>query len=181
MKKLLSVLLAVIMSVSVMAIASVSAFAVESPTATTTPDRDLHFQVNGQESEDVKWTFDDTDLPYTAEFEYVGPGTLKGWEDNMEDLGFVEGVDFTRSMDKNGKYTLKFLTEEAGQAFRDGKVIVNAIVVFDDGTTTTVQVTTDDSSKSPSTGIATSVIAGSIAVAGAGVAVLSATKKKDAE
>lgn len=180
MKKFLSVLLAVIMSVSVMAIASISAFAVESPTATTAPDKDIVIQVNGKDSTDVKYTFDDTEIPYHAEFEYVGPGRLVGWEDNMQALGFVLGVDYTRTIDANGKLKLEFLTQAAGDAFIAGDVVVNAIVEFD-GETTTVPVAADDSSKSPSTGLATSVIAGSIAVAGAGVAVLSATKKKDAE
>ncbi len=181
MKKFLSVLLAVIMSVSVMAITSISAFAVESPTATTAPDKDIVIQVNGEDSTDIKYTFDDTELPYVAEFEYTGPGRLIGWEENMEELGFVLGVDYTRTVLTDGKFRIEFLTEESGQAFKDGKVIVNAIVEFDDETTTKVPVTSDSSSKSPATGVATSVIAGSIAVAGAGIAVLSATKKKDAE
>ena len=182
MKKFLSVLLAVVMSVSVMAIASISAFAVESPTATTAPDKEISFQVNGKDSTDVKYTFDDTEIPYHAEFEYVGPGRLVGWEDNMQALGFVLGVDYTRTVDANGKLKIDFLTEAAGEAFIAGDVVVNAIVEFDGAQTTAkVPVSSDSSSKSPSTGLATSVIAGSIAVAGAGVAVLSAAKKKDAE
>lgn len=180
MKKFLSVLLAVIMSISVMALTSVSAFAVESPTATTAPDKDIVIQVNGDDTTDIKYTFDDTELPYVAIFEYTGPGRLIGWEENMEELGFVLGVDYTRTVLSDGRFKIEFLTEESGQAFKDGKVVVNAVVEFDDETTK-VPVTSDDSSKSPDTGIATSVIAGSIAVAGAGIAVLSATKKKDAE
>lgn len=183
MKKFLSIVLAVIMSVSVMTIASISAFAVESPTATTAP-KELELLVNGQNSTDIKYTFDDTELPYTATFEYVGPGKLVNpyWEDNMGALGFVLGVDYTRSVDANGKLTIKFLTEEAGVAFKNGEVVVNAVVQFDDQTSTTkVPVSSNGSSTSPNTGVATSVIAASIAAAGAGIAVLSATKKKDAE
>lgn len=183
MKKFLSIVLAVIMSVSVMTIASISAFAVESPTASTAP-KEMEFLVNGEESTDIKYTFDDTELPYTATFEYVGPGKLVNpyWEDNMAQLGFVLGVDYTRTVDANGKLILKFLNEESGAAFRDGLVVVNAIVEFDESTSTTkVPVSSNGSSTSPNTGVATSVIAASIAAAGAGIAVLSATKKKDAE
>lgn len=181
MKKFLSIVLAVIMSVSVMTVASISALAVESPTATTAP-KEIDIQVNGESSTDIKYTFDDTELPYTATFEYVGPGKLVSpyWEENMESLGFVLGVDYTKTIDSNGRLTIKFLTEEAGAAFKNGLVTVNAIVEFDE-TTTKVPVTSNGSSTSPNTGAAASVIAAGIAAAGAGIAVLSATKKKDAE
>ncbi len=179
MKKLLSVMLAVMMSVSVLAISAIPAFAVVSPTATTAADKGPTTQVNGVDNDtDVTYT-PDKDDSYTITFEYTGEGTLIGWEENLNDLGFVEGTDYTKTENSDGTLTICFLTDESYEAYQNGDVIVNALVEFD--TTTTSAATTNDSSTSPDTGIATSVIAGSVAVVGAGVAVLSATKKKDAE
>lgn len=182
MKKLLSVVLAVIMTMSVLAVAAIPAFAVESPTATTATNKGVTTQVNGVvNTKDVIYSAAQSN-PYSVTFKYTGAGTLIGWEENMKALGFVKGVDYdyTAVENKDGTFTVTFISDKAKAAYENGDVIVNALVKFD-STTSAATTKKNDSSKSPETGIATSVIAGSIAVAGAGIAVLSATKKKDAE
>lgn len=178
MKKLLSVLLAAIMSVSVMAVAAVPAFAVPSPTGSTAAPKGPITEVNGSVNDkDITFTPDANDSN-TIIFDYTGEGTLIGWEENLNDLGLVEGTDYTKSENPDGTLTITFITDKAQQAYNNGSVVVNALVKF---ASTTTSAKKDDSSKSPSTGFTTSVVAGSIAVAGAGVAVLSAIKKRDAE
>lgn len=182
MRKFLSVILALMMAVSVFAVASISAFAVESPTATTAGPTDIIIEINGGDAnKDVTYTINEVNGTLVAHFEYNGEGKLIGWNDNLASLSFVAGVDYTRTVESDGSLTLTFISDAAIAAAKNGKVVVNAVVEFPDGQTTTVKVNENDSSKSPSTGVATSVIAGSIAVAGAGIAVLSATKKRDAE
>ena len=180
MKKLLSVVLAVIMSVSVLAAAAIPALAVESPTATTAVSKGITTPVNGVvNTKDVRYSAASSN-PYSVTFKYTGAGQLLGWEENMKALGFVKGVDYDYTAVENSDktFTVTFISDKAKAAYENGDVIVNALVKFDG---TTKPVSTNDSQKSPGTGIAASVIAGSIAVAGAGIAVLSATKKKDAE
>ena len=173
MKKILSVLIAVMMTVSVLAISSV-AVAAPSPSGVVVANPSLC--VNGVPNDtDVSYTPDAAD-PTIITFKYTGEGTLKGWETNLEDLGYVEGTDFTLTENADGSLTVKFISAAALADFNNGDVIVDAIVDFD-----VEPAEENGSNKSPSTGIATAAIAGSIAVAGAGFAVLSATKKRDAE
>lgn len=186
MKKLLSIILAAVMTVTVFALSVVPAMAadtVNSPTASTAERKDATLQVNGVVTK--------TDITYgpsanknnTVIFTYKGEGTLKGWENNMESLGFVAGKDFTATANADGTYEITFITDDAMVSFASGKVVVNALVDFGTGTTAVTADTTkkNDSSKAPATGISSSVVAGSVAVAFAGAAVLAATKKKDAE
>ncbi|MCH5320721.1 MAG: hypothetical protein J1E36_03095 [Eubacterium sp.] len=180
MKKFLSVILAVLMAVSAFAVSVVPAMAdtVVSPTASTAAKKDPSLHVNGSPASkgDISFTTK-TERPFSYTFSYDGPGDLEGWENNLEDLGLVEGVDYTAVENEDGTYTITFLTEKAEKYFRNDQVIVNAVVSFPDGSTTTVA-NKNDSSKSPATGMSSSVVAGSVAVACAGVAVLAATKKK---
>lgn len=181
MKKFLSVLLAAVMTVSVFAISVVPAFAAQSPTATTAEENKPQLEVNGEitKTEVTYKVEDDGEGHISATFRFVGEGRLRDWEDNLKELGFVEGKDYTTANNKDGSYTIVFLSAEAQAAFENNKVVVNAIVDrTGDGSGSTDG---NDSSKSPSTGLATAAIAGTIAAAGAGFAVLSASKKKDAE
>ncbi|MCM1114946.1 MAG: hypothetical protein NC397_05565 [Clostridium sp.] len=185
MKKMLSVLLAAIMTVSVCAVSVIPAMAAPSPTATTATNKRPSLEVNGvANNKDISYTPDKDDAS-SITFTYDGEGTITGWENNLDDLGYVEGTDYIATENEDGTYVIDFLNTEALEAFENGDVIVNALVDFDetDAEPTKKNETTkkNDSSKAPATGIATSVIAGSVAVAGAGIAVLSATKKRDAE
>lgn len=183
MKKIISVVIATIMAVSVFAMTAVSAFAapVNSPTASTATDRKPTLQVNGTPTTtDITYT-PDKENSTTIHFVYTGDGKLVGWEDNLKDLGLVEGVDFTATTNSDGSLTIKFITNDAVSHWKNGDVLVNAVVDFGNGQTGTTAVKPNTSNKSPSTGVSTSVIAGSVALAGAGIAVLSAAKKKDAE
>lgn len=178
MKKLLSVLLAVMMTVSVCAITAIPAIAAESPTASQPSNNGPTTQVNGSNNDkDVHYTPDPNNSSEIT-FEYTGDGTLTGWNDNLDDLGLVEGTDYTKVENPDGTLTITFLTQAAKDMFDNGDVVVNALVKFD---TTTTTGKPNGSSTSPATGVTTSIIAGSVAVAGAGIAVLAATKKKDAE
>lgn len=180
MKKLLSVILAVMMSVSVFAVAAIPALAVESPTASTAAPKGPVTEVNGAANgSDIRYTEDPADSGI-IKFEYTGKGELTDWVGNFDDLGLAEGADYTAVKGSNGVYTVTLISQAAKDAFNNGTLVINAIVKFAPGDTTNTT-KKNDSSKSPDTGLATSVIAGSIAVAGAGIAVLSATKKRDAE
>lgn len=177
MKKLLSVILTAIMAVSVLSLTAVTAMAepvVNSPMAEPIG---AITQVNGVvNTKDVHFATTGT-APLTVSFTYTGEGTLKGWETNLAALGFVKGVDYTLVENKDGSLTVTFMSDSSVKSWDDGEVIVNALVDFDSASTTKK----NDSSKSPSTGIATIAISGSAAAACAGFAVLSSTKKKDAE
>lgn len=177
MKKILSVLLAVMMTVSVFAVTAVPAMAAMSPTGTTAAPSNPKLEVNGgTTTTDITFTPDSNDSNKIT-FEYVGEGTLTGWENNMAALGFAEGTDYTVVENSDGSLTITFISNDAQDAYETGKLTVNALV--EDAPAKTTE--KNNANKSPNTGIATSVIAGSVAVAGAGLAVLSATKKKDAE
>jgi len=181
MKKLLSIVLAAIMTVSVFALSVVPAFAadVHSPTASTATNKGPVTEVNGvNNTTDITFTPDSNDKNKIT-FVYTGEGTLKGWEHNMNALGFVDGTDYTTANNSDGSFTITFITDDAYAAYENGKVVVNALVDF--GTATTAPSKKNDSSKSPATGLSSAVVAGSVAVACAGVAVLAATKKRDAE
>ncbi|MCI9146493.1 MAG: hypothetical protein HFJ97_09110 [Eubacterium sp.] len=180
MKKFLSVMLAAVMAVSVFAVSVIPAMAAPSPTATTATKKGPTTTVNGAiNTIDVTYTPDKNDSNKIT-FEYTGEGTVVGWTNNLAKLGYVEGTDFTAVENPDGTYTITLMNADAIKDFDNGKVIVDVKVKFDT-TTTSGPTKKNDSSKSPGTGIATTVIAGSIAVAGAGIAVLSATKKRDAE
>lgn len=179
MKKLLSLVLAAIMAVSAFAVSVIPAMAadtVNSPSATVIVSPVT--QVNGvSNSADITFT-QSIDDPYCVSFTYTGKGVLKDWEYNLETLGFVEGTDYTVSESEDGVLTITFITQDAKDALEADKVVVNAVVDMTGVTDTNAD--KNDSSKSPDTGIATSAVAGGIALAAAGLAVISA-KKKDAE
>lgn len=186
MKKLLSVVLAAIMTVSVFAISVVPAMAadtVNSPTATTAVDNAPTLMVNGVVTvTDITYTVSGTSVQ-SVTFRYVGEGTLIGWEHNLQKLGLTESTDYTVVNNADGSLTINFISAAANEDWDNGEVTVNALVDFGDGTTA-VQVDTtkaNDSSKAPATGISTSLVAGSVAVACAGIAVLAATKKRSAK
>ncbi len=182
MKKLLSVVLAAMMAVSVFAVSMMPAFAADvmSPTASTAESKKPTLEVNGVPTEtDINYS-PDKDNTSTITFTYTGEGTLKGWEENLADLGLSEGTDYTAVMNADGTFTITFISAQANEVWRSGDVVVNAIVDF--GSETTKATTKkNSSSKAPATGISSSIVAGSVAVAFAGAAVLAATKKKDAE
>lgn len=186
MKKLLSVVLAAIMTVSVFALSVVPAMAetVNSPTATTATSKKPTLMVNGVPTQsDISYTSSDT-VPNVVVFTYAGEGTIVGWEDNLSDLSLVEGEDYTVAYNEDGTLTITFISETAIDEWEAGNITVNAVVEYDeDATTTTSAATTkkNDSSKAPATGMSTAVVASGVAVACAGIAVLAATKKKDAE
>lgn len=178
MKKLLSLALAALMAVSAFAVSVVPAMAAEtvnSPSAVVIVSPVT--QVNGvANSADITFT-QSVDDPYSVSFTYTGKGILKDWEYNLQTLGFVEGTDYTVSESNDGVLTITFITDDAKAALEADKVIVNAIV---DMTGVDTNADKNDSSKSPDTGVATSAVAGGVALAMAGLAVISA-KKKDAE
>lgn len=181
MKKILSVLLAAIMAVSVFAVSVIPAVAAPSPTASTAIDSRPQLQVNGKLTKtDITYAVSEGENgAIAATFRYVGEGTLKSWEHNLAVLGFEEGEDYTAVQNKDGSFTITFISAEAKAAFGKDSVIVNAIVDIKDNNGKNT--TSNGSSKSPETGIAAAAIAGSVALAGAGIAVLSAVRKKDAE
>lgn len=181
MRKFLSVMLAAVMAVSVFAVTVIPAMAAPSPVATTATQKGPTTTVNGStNTTDVTFTPDPNNAS-KIDFAYTGEGTVEGWSNNLGEIGFAEGTDYTAVENPDGTYSITFLNDEAKAAFDNGQVVVNVDVKFATTTTTAGTTKKNDSSKSPSTGAAASVIAGSIAVAGAGIAVLSATKKRDAE
>lgn len=184
MKRLLSIALAAIMAVSTFAISIVPAMAatVNSPTASTAVNKKPTLQVNGVVTEtDITYSPDKTS-PTSVTFTYTGEGTLIGWEENLQDLGLAEGTDYTLTYNQDGSLTITFISEDAIEDWDNGDVTVNALVDFGEGTTATTATTKkNDSSKAPATGMSTALVASGLAATCAGIAVLSATKKRDAE
>lgn len=193
MKKIISLLIATMMAVSMMAISALPAMAatVNSPTAATLQEGKAQTTVNGETKQGVTYTVNKTKTSEVS-FSYNGEGTFKSWSDNLSSLGLAEGTDYTKTVNADNTITLTFVSQKAITAWNDGKVIVNAVVEFATTTeATTKEDTTDaeettkkaakknNSSKSPATGVSTSAMAGIIATVGAGFAVMAATKKKD--
>ncbi|MDD6727843.1 MAG: hypothetical protein PUE08_01290 [Eubacteriales bacterium] len=187
MKKLLSIVLSAIMAVTMCTAAALPAFAadpVKSPTAATLIDGKVTPTVNGENKQGVIYGPSSTNSNEVT-FRYDGEGTLIGWETNLLDLGLVSGTDFTLVNNDDGSMTVTFISQNAIGKWNDGMVKVNALVDFDEEEPTEEEpeeeeTTKNESSKSPSTGAST-VAAASIAAAGAGIAVLAAVKKRDAE
>lgn len=177
MKKFLSVVLAAIMAVSAFAVSVVPAMAAET---VNSPSADVEFSpvllVNGSTSYLGVTFYQSEEDPYTYTFVYDGQGDLTGWEYNLQTLGFVSGTDYVATENEDGSLTITFISAEAKAALEGDNVTVNAVVDM----TGVEDTDKNDSSKSPDTGIATSAVAGTVALAMAGLAVLSA-KKKDAE
>lgn len=130
-------------------------------------------EVNGSPTDaDITYT-QDKDNDYSFTFKYTGSGSLNGWTDNLNDLGLVEGVDYTAVQNADGTFTITFISAQAKEYWDNNEVVINAVVDLSNVTTKK-----NDSSKAPATGMSSSVLAGGVAVACAGVAVLAATKKK---
>lgn len=165
MKKFISVVISIIVAVSAMTMATVPALAAVSPQSTTHA-RVVSVEVNGSSTTDVSYSTDSTD-PNKVSFTYTGKYDLEGWEFP----GLVEGVDYDIVSQDGNTVTIVIYNENAD-------VVANAIVSKNEEDTTKPG-KTDDGPTSPDTGAMT---AAGIAVAGAGVAILTALKKdKDAE
>lgn len=193
MKKLLSFVMAAIMTVSVFALSVVPAMAadtVKSPTGTTVVNSGAVLMVNGVVSNNsFSFSTAEKDGALVVTYSYTDKGTLTGWETNLtnavgsvDGLGLVAGVDYTITNNADGSLTIAYISDAAKAAYDNGEVVVNALVDFGNGVTAATPATKpNDSSKAPATGMSASVVAGSVAVACAGIAVLAATKKRDAE
>ncbi len=174
MKKVLSVLLAVAMIVSVgvsSAVVAMAAPTVESIQSTTKRPAPTIGEVNGQTSTDVRYEIDPND-PNKITFTYVGDGELVGWEFLPETL--VEGTNYRIVTQSGNAITIELINGY------NGEVIANAIVKFPEGDepekTTKTTVKKNTGSKSPDTGVVTGA---GLGVAAAGAAILVALKKKD--
>lgn len=169
MKKLVSVLLSIMMVVAVGAMSIVPAMAATSSNITV-GSGDQTFTasgaVNGQlTTSDVTIKVSDSDS-YEVRFDYVGKDEFIGWEI----IGLEEG-EYT-IVKKEG--TTLIIKVDPSVAATKREFTANAITKksANSGSTTG---NTDKSGTSPSTGAS---VAG-VAVAGAGVALLAALKKKD--
>lgn len=169
MKKLISVLLSIMMIVAVGAMSVVPAMAATSSNITV-GSGDQTFTasgaVNGQlTTSDVTIKVSDSDS-YEVRFDYVGKDEFIGWEI----IGLEEG-EYT-IVKKEG--TTLIIKVDPSVAATKREFTANAITKksANSGSTTG---NTDKSGTSPSTGAS---VAG-VAVAGAGVALLTALKKKD--
>lgn len=188
MKKIISLVIAAMMAVSMFAV-TIPAMAanVSSPTAATLEEGKAKTTVNGETRQGVTYTVNAQNKKEVT-FTYNGEGTFKSWTDNLSSLGLAEGTDYTKVANADGSQTITFISQKAITAWNNGSVVVNAVVEFADATT---EVTAEEktskatepkknsSSKSPATGASSAVMAGAIAAAGAGIAVLAATKKKE--
>lgn len=169
MKKLVSVLLSIMMVVAVGAMSVVPAMAATSSNITV-GSGDQTFTasgaVNGQPTtSDVTIKVSDSDS-YEVRFDYAGKDEFIGWEI----IGLEEG-EYT-IVKKEG--TTLIIKVDPSVAATKREFTANAITKksANSGSTTG---NTDKSGTSPSTGAS---VAG-VAVAGAGVALLTALKKKD--
>lgn len=167
MKKVLSVILSVMMVFSVFAVSATTAMAAVGSIESTTKQNTIIVQVNGQTTTDVVYEKDPSD-PNRITFTYTGDGELEGWEFNI-----TAGQEYKVISEDGDSITIELINGY------DGEVIANAIIKTEDGETTKKSVNPNGGDKSPKTGVATAT---GLAVAGAGVAILTALKKKnDAE
>lgn len=190
MKKIISLVIAAMMAVSMFAL-TVPAMAanVSSPTAATLQEGKAQTTVNGETRQGVTYSVN-AQTKKSVTFTYNGEGTFKSWTDNLSALGLAEGTDYTKVLNADGSQTITFISQKAITSWNNGSVVVNAVVEFADDTTQATEKDTtkatkatepkkNSSSKSPATGASSAVMASAIAAAGAGIAVLAATKKKE--
>lgn len=173
MKKVLSVILSVIMAFSVFAVSATTAMAAVGSIESTSKKNNIIVEVNGQTTTDVVFEVDPND-PNKITFTYTGDGELIGWEFNI-----TEGQQYEVISEEGNSITILLINGY------DGEVIARAIIKTNEGgegeetTKKTVKPNSNKGDKSPKTGVAA---ASGLAVAGAGVAILTALKKKnDAE
>lgn len=167
MKKILSIMLSIVMAVSVCAVATIPAMAVtvNSKNDITQPSN-IKVEVNGGTTTDVTFKEDTTD-PSKITFTYDGKGKLEGWDFS----GLVKGTDYDIVSQDANSITIVLLN---GKTAKDIAVTANATVAMDEETTKKKVKDKDKGSKSPKTG----ATMGGALVAGAGVAMLAALKKK---
>ncbi len=142
MKKIISLVVATMMAVSMMAVSALPAMAadnVSSPTAAVLQQGKAQTTVNGETKQGVTYTVDATKASKVT-FSYNGEGTFKSWSDNLGSLGLAEGTDYTKATNADGTIVITFMSQKAITAWNEGKVIVNAIVEF---ATTTAASTTE--------------------------------------
>lgn len=171
MKKLVSVLLSVMMIMAVGAMSVVPAMAASSTITVGSGDQTFTASgsVNGQPSSDVVPKVDENNK-LEIRFDYVGKDELIDWEI----IGLEDG-EYT-IVKKEGNTLIIRVDASVAAAKKD--FTANAITKKTSGSTDTTKPSkdnTDKGSTSPSTGAS---VAG-IAAAGAGVALLTALKKKD--
>lgn len=141
MKKIISLVIATMMAVSMMAVSALPAMAadnVSSPTAAVLQQGKAQTTVNGETKQGVTYTVDTTKASKVT-FSYKGEGTFKSWSDNLGSLGLAEGTDYTKATNADNSIVITFMSQKAITAWNEGKVVVNAIVEF---ATTTAASTT---------------------------------------
>lgn len=167
MKKFISVILSVMMVLSLGALSVMPVMAATVSSEEPVNPGVVSGQVNGQNSNDVTFVISPAN-PMEYTFTYGGNYEFLGWEFNGLETG-----DYT-VVSENGKtITIQLTASGANKSF-----VANAKVNAPTTPTTPTTPSTGDkdtSGKSPSTGVAI----GGIAVAGAGVAMLAALKKRD--
>lgn len=164
MKKLISVILSVMMVLSLGALSVMPVMAATVSSEEPVNPGVVSGQVNGQNSNDVTFVVSPAN-PMEYTFTYGGNYEFLGWEFNG-----LETSDYT-VVSENGKtITIQLTASGANKDF-----VANAKVKAPTTPTTPSTSDKDTSGKSPSTGVAI----GGIAVAGAGVAMLAALKKRD--
>lgn len=163
MKKFISIILSVMMVLSLGAISVMPVMAATVSSEEPVNPGVVTGQVNGQNSNDVSFVVSPAN-PMEFTFTYGGNYEFLGWEFNGLETG-----DYT-VVSENGKTITIQLTASGATKNFVANAKVNA-----PAPTPTPTPDKDDTSKSPSTGVAM----GGIAVAGAGVAMLAALKKKD--
>lgn len=167
MKKLISIILSVMMVLSLGALSVMPVMAATVSSEEPVNPGIVSGQVNGQNSNDVTFVISPAN-PMEYTFTYGGNYEFLGWEFNGLETGDYNVVS------ENGKtITIQLTASGANKSF-----VANAKVNVPTTPTTPTTPSTGDkdtSGKSPSTGVAI----GGIAVAGAGVAMLAALKKRD--
>ena len=167
MKKLISIILSVMMVLSLGALSVMPVMAATVSSEEPVNPGVVSGQVNGQNSNDVTFVISPAN-PMEYTFTYGGNYEFLGWEFNGLETGDYNVVS------ENGKtITIQLTASGANKSF-----VANAKVNVPTTPTTPTTPSTGDkdtSGKSPSTGVAI----GGIAVAGAGVAMLAALKKRN--
>lgn len=167
MKKLLSIVLAIMMIFAVSASATAAMAATVNSIESTSKASSTIGKVNGQVSNDVIYERD-PENPNIITFTYIGSGEITGWEFP----GMVEGVDYSIVSEDGNTITIELLNGY------NGDIIGDAQVDFEEEGESTTKKASTGKSTSPDTG---AVAATGLAAAGIGAAILAAVKKNDAE
>lgn len=181
MKKIVSIIIAVMMSVSVLAVNAVPTFAVwYGSIESAEKDIVIKVTVDGESSINgsyVHTTEGDTGDKATIEFVYTGDREVVRWDiTDYDGRHLVEGKDYVVVKQDDTTILIKIINENVVKIWGNVITTEDETVEDEEETTKNEVVNPDKGIVSPKTGVGTAGVG--IVAAGVGVAVLGATRKR---